>query len=138
MPDAQRTRDWGRCNTARSLFSSGKLTFREKMKPSSERPAEHLCNPPLTHACRTIWVVKLLFFFLSNGQSRTLNYSHGRNATVAANREQKSHSLPYLQPEGIQADVQMFIFMAGTFQLVDSFELLQAAVQIQAEEVSPE
>ena len=32
----------------------------------------------------------------------------------------------------------MFIFLAGTFQLVDSFELLQAAVQIQAEEVSPE
>ena len=57
---------------------------------------------------------------------------------MAANREQKSHSLAYLQPEGIQADVQMFIFLAGIFQLVDSFELLQAAVQIQAEEVSPE
>ncbi|KAF3831431.1 hypothetical protein GH733_000243 [Mirounga leonina] len=37
-------------------------------------------------------------------------------------------TLPYLQPEGIQSDIQVFIFLARIFQLVDSFELLQTAV----------
>lgn len=53
-----------------------------------------------------------------------MDYSHWKNVAVATNRGQKSHSLPYLQPEGIQSDVQVFIFLACIFQLVDSFELL--------------
>lgn len=50
-------------------------------------------------------------FLLSEGRSRTLDYSHGRNVATAANRE-RHPTLPYLQPEGIQSDIQVFIFLA--------------------------
>lgn len=61
-------------------------------------------------------------------------FRHGEERTLLC----KGGRAWYLQLEAIQSNVNMLITFAWVLQLVDCFELLQAAIKIQTEEVYPE
>lgn len=83
------------------------------------------------------WHLRPISRLLPSDHSRTTVHSLGGNVAVPPASD-PVRLRPYLQPERIQSDVQVLILAPGVFQLVDGLELLQASVQVQAEEVSPE